>query len=193
MYADGLYNSMIDDKDRHIPSPLLMFTCTASRHALLEWQKNNGVPLNVSKSMLKADRPDHSNYFNYKNDSGKNAFCYTATGRKVLTLPGVADAYTYSMNTCHTLPESYQQRVYKITLGTVKREIQQVQNPMPAEVISTEAAHVDNAILLDYMTSEVPLEEPKIRCTYPNIRKHNSCTDDELHFGLPGGRDTYQD
>jgi hypothetical protein len=34
---------MINDKDGHIPLPLIMFTCTALRHALLEWQKNKGV------------------------------------------------------------------------------------------------------------------------------------------------------
>jgi len=38
-YADGLINSVIDAKDGHIPSPLIMFTCTALRHGLLEWQK----------------------------------------------------------------------------------------------------------------------------------------------------------
>jgi hypothetical protein len=42
-YADGFHTSMIDNKDSHIPSPLVMFTCTALRHALLEWQKNNSV------------------------------------------------------------------------------------------------------------------------------------------------------
>jgi hypothetical protein len=36
-FADGFYISMIDDKDSHIPSPLIMFTCAALRHALLEW------------------------------------------------------------------------------------------------------------------------------------------------------------
>jgi hypothetical protein len=66
---------MIDDKDGHIPSPLIMLTCTALRHALLEWQKNKGVHPKASKSKLKADRPDCSNYFNEKNDSGKNASC----------------------------------------------------------------------------------------------------------------------
>jgi hypothetical protein len=35
-YADGLYNSMINDRDGHIPSPLIMFTSTALHHALLE-------------------------------------------------------------------------------------------------------------------------------------------------------------
>jgi hypothetical protein len=64
-YGDGFYNSMIDDKDGHIPSPLIMFTCTALRHALLEWQKNKGVDPKASKSKLKADRPDCSNHFNY--------------------------------------------------------------------------------------------------------------------------------
>jgi len=90
-YPDGFYNSMIDDKDGHLPSPLIMFTCTALHHALLEWQKNKGVPLKACKSMLEADRPDCSNYFNYKNDGGKNASCCAAMGRKLSTLPGVAD------------------------------------------------------------------------------------------------------
>jgi len=84
MYADELYNSMIDDKDGHIPSPLIMFTCTVLRHALLEWQKNKCVHPKASLSKLKADRPDRSNYFNYKNDSCQNAFCCGATGRKLL-------------------------------------------------------------------------------------------------------------
>jgi len=107
-------------------------------------------------------------------------------GRKLLTSPGVADTYTFLMNTWNTLPESYQQRVYKNTLATVKRQIQPVENPTPAEVISVEAAHVDNAILLDYLTSKVALEEPQIESTDPNMPIDNNCTDDELHFGMPG-------
>jgi hypothetical protein len=91
------------------------------------------------------------------------------------------------MNTWNTLPESYQQRVYNNTLATVKREIQQAENPMPAVDISMEAASDDNAILLDYLTSEVAIEEPEIGSTDPNIQIDNNCTDDELHFGIPGG------
>jgi len=98
-YADGLYNSLINDKDGHIPLPLIMVTCTALRHAVVEWQKNKGVHPKASKSMLKADRPDHSNYFNNKNDGGKNASCCAATRCKLLTSPGVADTYTFLMNT----------------------------------------------------------------------------------------------
>jgi hypothetical protein len=56
----------------------------------------------------------------------------------------------YSWN---TQLESYQQKVYNNTLAEVKRQIQQVENPMPAMVFSVEAAHVDNAILLDYLAS----------------------------------------
>jgi hypothetical protein len=82
---------MIDDMDGHIPSPLIMFTCTALRHALLEWQKNKGVHPNASKSKLKADSPDRSNYFNCKNDGGKIVSCCAVTGRKLITTPGVAD------------------------------------------------------------------------------------------------------
>ena len=134
---------MIDDKEGHLPSPMIMFTCTALRHALLEWQKNTHVHPKPSKSQLKADTPKSSNYFNYKNDSGKNASCCAATACKLLTLPGIADTYAFLMNTLNTLPESYQQRVYNNTLATVKRQIQQAENPTPAVVISVEAARVE--------------------------------------------------
>jgi len=97
------------------------------------------------------------------------------------------------MNTWNTLPESYQQRVYNNTLATVKRQIEQVENPTPAVVISVEAARVDNAILLDYLTSEVVLEEPEIGSTDTNIPIDNNSTDDELHFGMPGGSGDFAD
>jgi len=184
---------MIDVKDGYIPSPLIMFTCTALRHALLEWQKNKGVHPKASKSKLKADRPDRSNYFNCKNDGGKIASCCAVTGRKLLTPPRVADTYTFLMNTWNTLPESYQQRVYNNTLATIKRQIQQAENPTPAVVISVDAARVDNSILLDYLTSEVALEEPEIGSTDPNITIDNDCTDDELYFGMPGGSGDFED
>ena len=45
---------------------------------------------------------------------------------------------------------------------------------MPAEVISTEAVCVHNAILLDYLTSQVALEEPEIGRTDPNIPIDNN-------------------
>jgi len=64
---------------------------------------------------------------------------------------------------------------------------------MPAVVISMEAVHVENAILLDYLTSEVALEDPEIRCSEPNIPIDNNCTDDELHFRTPGGSRDYKD
>jgi len=114
-------------------------------------------------------------------------------GRKLLTSPGITDTYTFLMNTWNTLLESYPQRVYNNTLATVKRQIQQAENPTPAVVISVEAAHVDNAILLDYLTSEVALEEPAIRNTSPNIPIGNNWTDDELHFRMPAGRGDFED
>jgi len=184
---------MIDHKDGHIPSPLIMFTCTAFRHALLELQKNKGIHPKASKSKQKADRPDCSNNFNHKNDGGNNSSCCAATGSKLLTSPGVADTYAFLMNTWNTLRESYQQRVYNNTFATVKRQIQQAENPTPAVVFRVEAAHVDNAILLDYLTFEVALEEPEIGSTDPNIPIDNDCTDDKLHFGMPGGSGDYED
>jgi len=86
---------------------------------------NKGVHPKDSKSKLEADRPDRLNYFNCKNDGGENISCCAATGRKLLTSPGIADTYAFLMNTWNTLLESYQQRVYNNTLATVKRQIQQ--------------------------------------------------------------------
>jgi hypothetical protein len=83
--------------------------------------------------------------------------------------------------------------VYNNTLATVKRQIQQAENPTPAVVISVEAACVDNAILLDYLTSEVAIEEPEIGSNDPHIPMDNNCTDDELHFGMPGGSGDFED
>jgi len=64
---------------------------------------------------------------------------------------------------------------------------------MPAVVINMEAALVDNAILLDYSTSKVALEEPKIGSTDPNIATNNNCTDDKLHLEMPRGNGNNQD
>jgi hypothetical protein len=96
------------------------------------------------------------------------------------------------MNNWNTLPESYQQRVYNNPPATVKRQIQQAENPTPAVAIRVEAARVDNAILLDYLASEVALEQHEIESTDPNILINNHCTDDELHFGMTGGSGDYE-
>jgi hypothetical protein len=165
MYADGFYFSLIDDKDYHIPLPLIMFTCTTLCHALLEWEKNKGFHPKASNSKPKVDRPYRSKYFKYKNDGGKIASCCAIIGGKLLTLLGVADTYTFLMNTWKTLLERYQLRVYKNGDATIKHQIQQAENPMPAVVICGEAARVDNASNLDYLTSEVVLEEPDIGST----------------------------
>ena len=37
------------------------------------------------------------------------------------------------------------------------------------------------------------LEEPEIESTDPNVPIDNNCTDDKLHFGMPGGTGDYQD
>jgi len=184
---------MIDDKDRYIPLLLIMFNCTTLPYAHQEWETNNGVRPKGSKSKLKPDTPDGSNYFNYKKDDGKNTSCYTATGRKWLTSPGNADKYVCVKNTWNTLPESNLQRVYKNTLPTVKREIQLAENRTPAVVISMEVVSVDNAIHLDYLTSEVALEESEIENTDANIQRDNNCMEDELHFRMLGGSRDYED
>jgi hypothetical protein len=60
-------------------------------------------------------------------------------------------------------------------------------------VISMEAAHGDSAILLDYLPSEVALEEPDIGTSAPNIPIDNNCTDDKLHFRMAGDSGDYDD
>jgi len=190
---DGFYISMSDDKDDHLPSPLFMFTFTAFRHALLEWQKNNAVHPKASKSKLKADKPDRWHYLSNKNDGGKIASCWAVTGDKWLTSPNIADTYTFLMKTWNTLPESYQQSVNKNTLATVKHQIQQAENPTPGVLISLEAAGVANTILPDYLTSEVVIEEPVILHTDLNIPMDTNCTDDELHFWMPSGSGDSED
>jgi FPC/CPF motif-containing protein YcgG len=142
-----------------------MFPCTALHHALLEWQKNIDVHSKPSKIKLNEDRPDRSKYFTHKNDGGKNVSCCAVTGPKWLTAAGDADTYTCLLTTWNTLPESYQRRVYNNTLATVKCQIQQAENPIPSMVISVEPVRVDNAILLDCLTSEVALGEPEFGST----------------------------
>jgi hypothetical protein len=83
--------------------------------------------------------------------------------------------------------------VYKNTFARVKRQIRQVENLTPAVVMSVEAAPVDNAILLDYLTSKVAVEEPEIRRTDPHIPIDNNCTNDKMHFAMPGGSGDYED
>ena len=46
---------------------------------------------------------------------------------------------------------------------------------------------IDNGILLDYLSSEVALEEHEIGSIDSNIPIDNNCTDDEFHFGMPWG------
>jgi hypothetical protein len=179
------FTSMIEYKDGHIPSPLIIFECTVLSIALLECQMNNGVCPKASKSKLKVDRADHSNYFNINNDGGKNTSYCTGMGCILLTLPGIADTNTYLMNTWNTPPESYQQKVYKITRASVKHQIQQAENPKTAVVISVEAELVDHAIILDYLPSEVGLVEHEIGSANPDIAIDSHCTDDKLHFGMP--------
>jgi len=122
-YANQFCTFLIDNSDGDMLSPLIRFTCTVLHNALLQWQKSKAVPPKASKSKLHVDRPDRLKYFNHHNDCGKDASCCAAMSRKLLTSPGVADMYTFSMNTWNTLLESDQWRVYKNTRVTVKHGI----------------------------------------------------------------------
>jgi hypothetical protein len=119
---------MIEDNDRHFPLPLIIFTCIALHHTLLKWQQYEDVNPNASKRKLNADRPNRMNYFSYKNDCCKRTFCCAATACKLLIFLGFADTYIILLNTWNTLLESYQQRVDKNRLATVKWQIQLAEN-----------------------------------------------------------------
>jgi hypothetical protein len=75
--------------------------------------------------------------------------------------------------------------VYRNCFATVKHLIQQAENPKPAMVISEEAAHSDNAILPNYVTTEVAHEKTEIVRPDESILIDNNCTDDQLDFGMP--------
>jgi hypothetical protein len=128
--------------DSHIPSPLVIFCCTVLCHALLQWQKNTGVHPKASKSRFEVEKQDGSNNFNYRIDSRRNGAHCASTGCRFLTQPGVAAIYTFLTCTWNTLPEHYQQSVSKKTLPTVKRQIQQLESPLPAVGNSIEAARI---------------------------------------------------
>jgi hypothetical protein len=64
---------------------------------------------------------------------------------------------------------------------------------MPAVVISVEAPRVDNAILVDYVTSVVSREEPEIRSNDPIILTENNSMDEQLHFVMTGGSRDWED
>ena len=46
---------------------------------------------------------------------------------------------------------------------------------------------------MTYLASKVALEEAEIGSTDPNIPIDNNCTDDKLHFGMPGASGDYED
>jgi hypothetical protein len=60
-------------------------------------------------------------------------------------------------------------------------------------VIRVEAACVDNAILLDYITSKVVLEEPEIGRTDSHIPIDNDFIYDKQHFAMAGCSEDYED
>jgi hypothetical protein len=99
--------------------------------------------------------------------------------------------YTFLMNIWNTHLQSYQQKVYKNTPATVKRQIQQPEISTAPAVISTDVALVDNAILHHSLTTEVAVEYREIGSTNPiNPTVHN-CTENEVHFGMPAlGKDS---
>ena len=75
----------------------------------------------------------------------------------------------------------------------MKHHIQHMENTTPAVVISVEAAPVNNAILLDYLTSEVAQEETEIGSIDPNIPIDNKCRYDAVQCRMAGGNGNYKD
>lgn len=91
------------------------------------------------------------------------------------------------MNPWDTQLESYRLRVYTCTLATVRCQIQQVENPIPAMEISMEAVHVDNTICLDHLASKVALHKRELWSTDPYTPPDQNYIDDEISFGISKG------
>jgi hypothetical protein len=68
-----------------------------------------------------------------------------------------------------------------------------MENTMQAVKISIGTVCIGNALRLDYLSSEVVLEEHEIGYTDPNIQIDNNCLEDALHFGIPRGSRDYED
>jgi len=64
---------------------------------------------------------------------------------------------------------------------------------MAAVAIRVDAAHDENPVHLDFLTSKVALEEPDIGSTDPNTPIANNCMDDNLHSGIPVDSGDYKD
>ena len=64
-YSDGFYNFMVVDNGRQMPSPLIIYTCTAFRHFLLEWKRNSGTSPKARSKLDAPTKPNPANYFNY--------------------------------------------------------------------------------------------------------------------------------
>jgi dihydroorotate dehydrogenase len=75
--------------------------------------------------------------------------------------------------------------MYNNALVTVKHQIQQAENPMPAMVIRVESPRVVNAIQFNNMACDVVLEGHAIGRTDHNMQIDINCTDDKLHFAMP--------
>jgi hypothetical protein len=191
-FADRFCNSMIDDKDSHIPLPQIIFSFPMLSHAFLDWLKNNSVHRKASKSKLKSGRPDLFNYFNSMNVGGKNASCCGAMGPKLICLAVIAHKNIVLMNTWNMLPESYEQRVNTNTVAALKHQIQQAENTTPAVVTSIEGVWVDNIIVLHILTFELEYERPQNGSTNGNILISNNCMDNKLQSGMPGGSWDYE-
>ena len=66
------------------------------------------------------------------------------------------------MNTWNVLPPPYRRRVHQNTLATVKKRILDADTTVANAPISTKAAQVDEQLLARFLTTDAPLEEPKI-------------------------------
>jgi hypothetical protein len=107
-------------------------------------------------------------------------------GHTWLTYPAFEDTYRFLENSWYALLESYQQRLNSNSLATVERMSQHADNPALPMVISLQVACVNNAILLDNLTSQMAIEETEIRRSNRNIPIDYHYANAELHFRMLG-------
>jgi hypothetical protein len=81
-----------------------------------------------------------------------------------------------------SIPESDAKRIFNGTLAAVKGPIQLLENPRPTMVIFMEAAHIDNAIFLYHLFSNVVLEEHEFGSGDQNSPISDNFAQDTIDF-----------
>ena len=174
-HADGFHHWMREK----MPMVLVVLTCTALYHALMEWEKNKAAPLQKPDTIESSGwkRGEWEYYFTQLNDGGLFSQIVTATPI-FLHSPEI---YTQLMNTWNGLPPHY----WKKVLATVRASLNGLilrdvgRSNAPAEAIDT------HGISYNRTAMEALLEEPEI--DQPRVTGIDIPAASEVYFDAENG------